>query len=131
MAKTFTDRMKQKAAVNPTLQFISQPQEAEELTQAEPLPFTPIPGETPEPITESKAKRASASSSSKSRRKASPPPAPAHRAQPNEETKSRRLQLLLTPTLFQAVKECAAYEGISVNEWINKSLWTIIKRGGR
>jgi len=126
MAKTFKDTMRQKA-VNPTMQFISQPDETE---QAEPLPFTPIKGESPELITR-KSSSSSASSSSKSRRKAAPISAPARRAQPNEETKSRRLQLLLTPTLYEAVKDNAADEGMSVNEWINKSLWTILRRGGR
>ena len=111
MAKSFKDTMQQKAAINPTLQFISQPDEPEPL-----------------PITESKPKRASASSSSRSRRKAAPPPVPAHRAQTQygEEAKSRRLQLLLTPSLYEAVKAKAAEERRSVNDYINAVLWDTI-----
>jgi hypothetical protein len=112
MPKSFKDTMQQKAAVNPTLQFITPPEDQEE------------------PITESKPKRASASSSSKSRRKAAPTPPPAHRAQTQygEEAKSRRLQLLLTPSLYEAVKARAAEERRSVNDFINAALWDTIRK---
>jgi len=120
MAKTFKDKMQQKA-VNPTMQFISQ---AEEPEQAEPLPFTPIKGESPELRDKPKASRGS------SKRKATPPPPPAHRAQPQygEEAKSRRLQLLITPSLYEAVKARAAEERRSVNDFINAALWDTIRK---
>lgn len=38
------------------------------------------------------------------------------------ETKSRRLQLLMQPSLFERVKVCAAADGVSVNEWIHGCL---------
>lgn len=115
MPKSFKDRIQQKAAVNPTLQFISQAEEGDELEQAEVLP-----------ITEDKPKKATGSSSSKNRRKASPPPAHRAQTQYGEEAKSRRLQLLLTPSLYEAVKARAAEERRSVNDFINAALWDII-----
>ena len=38
------------------------------------------------------------------------------------ETKSRRVQILLQPSVYEAVKEKAKAEGISVNEAINTAL---------
>ena len=38
------------------------------------------------------------------------------------ETKSRRLQLLLKPSTYNAIKERADERYISVNEWINAAL---------
>lgn len=100
--KTFADRMQQKA-VNPTLQFISQP--AKE------------PQNEPQTAEELRPDGNSFSSSGTHQR------APQmHRATLDEETKSRRLQLLLTPTLYEAVKERAAAERLSVNELINSIL---------
>ena len=78
MAKSFKDRMQQKAA-NPTMQFISPPEE-EKPQQHQ--------GE-------------------------------GWRDHVAGETKSRRLQLLLTPSLYEAVKEEAEQRGLSVNEIIN------------
>lgn len=98
--KTFADRIK---AVNPTLQFISQP--------------TTEPQNEPQEAEELRPERRSSSSSGTHQR------APqTHRATLDEETKSRRLQLLLTPTLYEAVKERAAAERLSVNELINSIL---------
>ena len=103
MAKSFKDKMQQKAAVNPTLQFISQPEPEEADTE-------------PQTVEEGKAKRKGSTASSTPRKAP-----PARRALPqfDEETKSRRYQLLLTPSLFEAVKDKAAEERISVNEFIN------------
>ncbi len=38
------------------------------------------------------------------------------------ETRSRRLQLVLQPSLYDKVREKAAEEGISVNEYIHRVL---------
>ena len=43
------------------------------------------------------------------------------------EIKSRRVQLLLKPSIYAAVKERAAREGVSVNEMINVMLETAVK----
>lgn len=48
-------------------------------------------------------------------------PRAAQRPQP-PETKSRRLQLLLKPSTYNAIKERADERYISVNEWINAAL---------
>lgn len=101
MAKSFKDRMQQKA-VNPTLQFITQPEEA--ATE----PQTAEKQQTEEKL----------SSASGAPLRA----APARRALSGEEAKSRRLQLLLTPSLYEAVKGRAAEERLSVNELINSIL---------
>lgn len=103
MAKSFKDKMQQKAAVNPTLQFISQPEPEEADTE-------------PKTVEESKGRKKRATASSTPKRAH-----PARRAIPeyDEETKSRRYQLLLTPSLFEAVKDKAAEERISINEFIN------------
>ena len=101
MAKSFKEKMQQKAAVNPTLQFITPPDQEEAIPQT--------------------------AEQSRSRRKAAAVPgsdrkAPqARRAQPqfDEEIKSRRLQLLLTPSLYEAIKAKAIEERVSVNELIN------------
>lgn len=109
MAKSFKDKMQQRAAVNPTLQFISQPE----------------PEEEPQTVEEGKAKREGSTASS-TRRKAPP----ARRALPqfDEETKSRRLQLLLTPSLYETIKDKAVEERLSVNELINSILKDAIRK---
>lgn len=38
------------------------------------------------------------------------------------ETKSRRLQLVLQPSLYERVKACAVASGLSVNEYIHQIL---------
>lgn len=40
------------------------------------------------------------------------------------ENKSRRVQLLMKPSLYEKIKEHAATENKSVNEWINSVLET-------
>lgn len=54
----------------------------------------------------------------------------ARRAQPqyDEETKSRRLQLLITPSLYEAVKAQATKEKVSVNEMINSILKDALRK---
>ena len=51
----------------------------------------------------------------------------AKRAPQGREAKTRRLQLLLTPSLYEAVKERAEAEGISVNETISELLQTALR----
>lgn len=47
------------------------------------------------------------------------PPAP---QQEGFEAKSRRLQLLIRPSLYKRLKEAATAKGFSINEFINISL---------
>ena len=110
MSKSFTDKMKSKAAENPALMFISQP----------------------EPQTAPETKRATR----KTTRKAedSSLQAPADRAittgaatsgrpvPPRKEYKSRRLQLLIQPSLYEEIRDRAEAEGLSVNEEIHNLL---------
>lgn len=117
MAKSFKDKIQQKA-VNPTLQFISTPEEEPHRLKVETRPLYQRAEEAatePQTVEEGKASPASST----------PRKAPqARRALPqfDEETKSRRLQLLLTPSLYEAVKAKAAKERLSVNEYINSIL---------
>ena len=107
MGKSFKDKMQQKA-VNPTLQFIS----------------TPEPEKEPQPI---EKKKPEASSST---RKTSLPTRKTTRAVStfDDEIRNRRLQLLLTPSLYQAVKDNADRERISVNELINMILMDAMRK---
>lgn len=77
---------------NPALQFISTPAEAEETAQ-----------EAPRPTTEK--------------------PPKGFKLNPlYVETKSKRLQLVIQPSLFSRVKKRAEEQGISVNEYIHRTL---------
>ncbi len=56
---------------------------------------------------------------------------PSAQASPSAgETKSRRLQLLMQPSLYEAIRSKAQAEGLSVNELIHLTLDTAI-RGGK
>ena len=53
------------------------------------------------------------------------PPAPraGYRDDPRYvETKTRRLQLVLQPSLYERVRACAAAQGLSVNEYVHRAL---------
>lgn len=111
--KTFVD------AINPAMQFIT-PTDAEDAAPAAEV-------QTP------KAKSAAAPSGKKPRGKAKPSgstnkvkttDAPeGYKANPAfVETKSRRLQLLMQPSLHDRIKARAAAEGLSVNEFVHKTL---------
>lgn len=53
-------------------------------------------------------------------------------AQPKAETKSRRVHLLLTPTLYSALAAAAAADGRSVNEYVTQLIKTdTTKREGK
>ena len=111
--KTFKDRIQNKN-VNPTLQFISQPEEA-----------ATEPQERPQEAEKQRPEKSISSAAG------TPQRAPqARRAQPqyDEETKSRRLQLLLTPSLYEAVKDQATREGRSVNDLINSILQDAMRK---
>ncbi len=65
------------------------------------------------------------------KREAKKAPAPGNPAPPPEgfkrnpefiEVKSRRLQLVLQPSLFDRVKETASAAGLSVNEYVSRIL---------
>ena len=110
MAKSFKDKMQQKA-LNPTLQFISQPE------------TTPEPQEEPQTVEETRPKK------NTTRRAAAPHRAPqTRRAQPEEETKSRRLQVLLTPSLYDDLRAAAAADHMSVNEMLNTILKDYLRK---
>ena len=49
---------------------------------------------------------------------------------PERETKSRRVQLLIKPTVYDGIKEMAAGAGASVNAYINAILEDFLKREG-
>ena len=106
MANSFKDKAEKKrasAANNPAMMFISQPE------------ATPEAEVQPERIRKAP------------QRKASPLQAQAPmRAPQGREAKTRRLQLLLTPSLYEAVKERADAEGLSVNETISELLQTAL-----
>lgn len=99
-------------AANPALQFISKP--VEEAPAAQPAP-APQPVVTPA---------------------AAPAPAPALDVNApfdgyaipegyrliSKETRSHRLQLLLTPTLYDKVKQAATANGLKVNDYIHRVL---------
>lgn len=92
MGKSFKDKIQQKAA-NPTLQFISAAQ-------------TTPKGEDLSPIGRSDTDDLRQHS------------AGAH----TRETRSRRLQLLITPTLFDALRQEADDQQTSVNDLVNSIL---------
>ena len=114
MPKTFKDQIQQKA-LNPTMQFISHPQ-PERPQEAATEPQRPEDGKA-------KGNTPAAKKTPQTRPQA-------RRAQPKyaEETKSRRLQLLLTPSLYEAVREKADLERVSVNEMINTILSDAVRK---
>lgn len=123
MSKSFSEKMKQKAAENPAMMFISQP-DAE-----------PIPEETPEvsvnPETGRKRLKVSSARMVETPEPETPlrdTPLQAYRAPQRGEAKTRRLQLLLQPSLYEAVKARAEAEGISVNEEIGELLRSALQR---
>ena len=101
MSNSFKDKAEKRkaSANNPAMMFISQPEAAPE-AEVQPERLRKAP-----------------------QRKASPLQAQAPmRAPQGREAKTRRLQLLLTPSLYEAVKERADSEGLSVNETISELL---------
>lgn len=113
--KSFAD------AINPAMQFITPPQ-AEAPTEATEAPAAPRP--SAKTSAKPRAKKQPSGSTAKPRRSSAPEgykPNPAY-----IETKSRRLQLLMQPSLHDRIKAHAAAEGLSVNEYIHKTLEEVI-----
>ena len=112
--KTFADAMKQKA-LNPTMPFITareEPQEAQTEgieTQGRPAPEASAGA--------SKPGRSKGNPRTKRQEKELPPAPPVE-----NETKSRRLQLLIKPSIHQAIKLEADARHTSVNDLINSIL---------
>ena len=79
---------------NPALQFMTQPEE-EEVNTTPQKPITPPTGKPPE----------------------------GYKLNPlYVETKKRRLQLVLKPSLYEKVKSGASKQGLSVNEYVHRIL---------
>lgn len=108
MSKSFREKAEEKraSAGNPALMFISQPQEQAQKAE-EPAKKKETRGHSPQ------AKKAAQKAS-----KAMPAP----RAAQGAEAKSRRLQLLIQPSLYEEVKARAEAEGTSVNDQISTLL---------
>jgi predicted DNA binding CopG/RHH family protein len=98
LGNSFKDKAEKRraAASNPALMFISQPEA------------------TPEAEVQPEREQVAAT------------PLQAKRAPQGREAKTRRVQLLITPSLYEAVKERAAAEGLSVNETISELLQTAL-----
>ena len=123
MANKFAEKMKQRAAENPAMMFISQPDAEPEEAEAPEVSRNPETGR----------KRLMVSSA---RMVETPEPEPipeettllkAPRAPQRAEAKTRRLQLLLQPSLYEAVKAKAEAEGLSVNEEIGELLRSALR----
>ena len=108
MSKNFTDKMRSKAAENPALMFISQPEPeaAPEAKKATRKATRKAEGSTSQAAPETMAAATSG---------ARPTP-------PRKEYKSRRLQLLIQPSLYEEIRDRAEAEGLSVNEEIHNLL---------
>lgn len=113
--KTFKDSLS-KDALNPAMQFITTP--AEDHPEADQI--TLVTGyETPaESLTE-------------------PSPESYHEEKPPRgfrlnpkfiETKSRRLQLLMQPSLYKKIQAQAKRNKVSVNEWVHATLQAVINQ---
>ncbi len=101
MANSFKAKVEKKkaSAGNPALMFISQPEEAQEA-----YPMTA----QPDPIPQAEATPLQAER--------------LRRAPQGGEPKTRRLQLLMQPSLYEAIKRRAEEQGIRVNETIGELL---------
>lgn len=87
--KSFMDSM------NPAMQFISKPEQVEDKPAETPAPDTPMPGAVPEPP-------------------------PGYKVDPRYiETKSRRLQLLIQPSLHKRIQKLAKKQKRSTNDMIS------------
>ena len=104
MSKNFTEKMQKRAAENPALMFISQPE----------------PEAAPEKKTRTPRKATSRTETSPLQAETIIPAA--RPTPPRKEFKSRRLQLLIQPSLYEAIKDRAEAEGLSVNEEIHNLL---------
>ena len=101
---------------NPAIQFITAPEPKEPTEQVQELPNVSAPVQkTDEPAQESAKTNAPVPSSNT-------PPAGYKMNPMYVETKSRRLQLVLQPSLYERVKKAAKDAGLSVNEYVHQIL---------
>ena len=132
MSKSFRDKAEAKrtSANNPAMMFITPPEEEE----APEVTVNPETGRKTLHLTESPAHKRIREQQEQAeaegrKREASPLQAEAPmRAPQGREAKTRRLQLLLTPSLYEAVKERADAEGLSVNETIGELLMSALSK---
>lgn len=117
MPKSFADKMKDRAASNPALMFISH-------TDSEPEAEAPAASPTPDTGRRTPTMSESAAHKRIREQEASPLQAQdrVYTAPQRREYKSRRLQLLIQPSLYDAIKDRAEAEGLSVNEEIHELL---------
>lgn len=118
MGNSFKDKAEKRraSANNPAMMFISQ---AEEQTAEQ--------AEEPKRNRNKVSDRATRATPEHETPLRDTPLQAAKRAPQGREAKTRRLQLLLTPSLYEAVKERAEAEGISVNETISELLQTALR----
>ena len=95
---------------NPALQFISKPEETKEEPKKESKPVEPVKEKTePAAVIQTDAPEG-------------------YKVNPYYiEKKTRRLQLLMQPSLHAKVKEAADADGVSVNDFIHKVLENYLK----
>lgn len=135
MANKFAEKMKKR---NPAMMFISTPEEEPE-EEAPEVSVNPDTGRNRLTIQESPAhkrireEKEAAEEAGRKRREAEASTlkagAPAlNRAPQRGEAKSRRLQLLIQPSLYEAVKARAEAEGLSVNEEIGELLRSALSK---
>lgn len=108
MSKSFTDKMRSKAAENPALMFISQAEEPQAAPEETRVTRKRTRKAEASPLQAAPEIRAAATSGR---------PVP-----PRKEYKSRRLQLLIQPSLYEEIRDRAEAEGLSVNEEIHNLL---------
>ena len=112
MKKSFKSDMPTMDELNPALQFITPPtaQSGEQHQEAEKKPAAPHPERQPESHTATHR---------------------AQRATGTAETKSRRVQLLIKPSIYDGIKEHASRNGQSVNDIINFILQEFLENGNK
>ena len=118
MANSFREKAEKKraSAGNPALMFITQPQEKAQKAE-EPAKKSRTQQETRGHSPQAKKAAQKASKATPQIRSAQAP-----RAAQGTEAKSRRLQLLIQPSLYEEVKARADEEGTSVNDQISSLL---------
>ena len=115
MSNSFRDKAEKKraSAGNPAMMFISQPEPAAEPEQ---------PLYRPEPERLERGQAGTMARAEELQRPSGRNPEPMKRAAQGGEAKSRRLQLLIQPSLYDRIRDRAEAQGISVNETISELL---------
>ena len=129
MGNSFKEKAEKRrnAANNPAMMFISQPQ-AEEPRETVTLPSgVKLPKMSAAEIDALEAGIAERAEALEQVMRDHPlQAAQPMRAPQGREAKTRRLQLLLTPSLYEAVKRRAEADGLSVNETISELIQTAL-----